>query len=169
MRPVQCPRCSAWCLLTLVNGFKVAADPSPLDGSAAREALIAGRSLYAVMHGFKLKASEARRVRGLRMLVGPRALREALDGGVCVGEHGCAGAFTSVGLAGPQRAVQSVCPGRAGCTRNAEGQTTCEVCDPAPFDAGRAFVEQLGASVVSIEVNGREVYCGERCCQPART
>lgn len=160
IRAVQCPRCSAWCFLTLVNGFKVAADLTPLDAPAAREVLLTGRSLYALMHGFKLR-DKPRQIRGLRMLVGPQALRGALDAGSVVGEHGCRGAFTSMALAAPQRAAQSVCPGRAGCTRNAEGQTTCEVCDPPPFDVGRAFVEQLGARVVSIEVGGKEVYRDE--------
>lgn len=172
IRAVQCGRCSGWCLLTLVDGFKVAADVARLDAEGAREALQAGRSLYRVLPGFKLK-SKPPTIRGLALIAGPVVLRAALDAGTVVGEHGCKGAFGSVPIEGKAAARVNVCDARrrggwvppADCPRAAEGHTakivSCGTCEPPPFDAGKAFVDELGARVVSIEIGGKVVYQDE--------
>lgn len=140
VRPVQCPHCGSWCLLGQSNGFKVVVTAQPLTVEGYRAALMAGLDVYGLSTTRRLK------------LVHPGGWNYPQR----LLAHPCK-AFADVRLEKPPAAPQSLCPGRAGCTRSAVGQKTCEVCDPPPFDHA-LFVSELGARVVSIEIDGREVY-----------
>lgn len=164
-RALQCPQCSAWVLLGQVNGFKVAVDAAALDVEAYRAALLAGRDVYALGGTGRLRGPM--RARGWTP---PMRQRKA--------EHPCR-AFASVPLDAPKKAPgrrTELCVWQGGhsetstCLRTpqqaAQGVRSCQACDPAPFDLDRLapdkpdalFVQELGATVVSIEIDGKVVY-----------
>ena len=142
-RPVQCPRCGVWCLLGQVDGFKTAVNATPLGDDGYRAALLAGLPVYRLTGTKRLRRVTVDTPAGVQRLLA----------------HPCQ-SWASTPLKAPEKPVQARVPCSAACSGS------CEACDPAPFDFGALLVEELGAKVVSIEIDGKEVYCGERCCQP---
>lgn len=155
VRPVRCPRCGVWCLLGQCNGSKVAVSAQPLTLDGYRAALLAGLDVYR-LRGF---------VRHKRLT---RVCVDDPEGAQRLLAHPCA-SWSNTPLRAPQKAAQSFCQGRAGCTRTAQqlagGARTCETCDPSPFvpdhltGAHEVIMgSELGARVVAIEIRGKEVY-----------
>jgi hypothetical protein len=169
-RAMQCPRCGAWVLLGQCNGFKVAVSAEPLTPETYRSALLRGLDVYALVRG-KLR--------------GPMSSQSwTWPMHFCKAEHPCK-AFTDVPLElKPAQHARwaPVCeahtlpggdpPGWCGRSRQeaAEGVRSCRVCDPPPFDHAEALpaadatallVQALGARVVSMEIDGKEVYRDE--------
>lgn len=122
-------------MLGQCDGFKVAVSATPLTLDGYRAALLAGLGVYGLSSTRKLK-----RVHPSVPAPAQRLL-----------EHPCK-AWAAVPLKTPQAAVQRRVPCSAMCTGS------CEECDPPPFDLGRALVDQLGARVVEIIIDGKVVY-----------
>jgi hypothetical protein len=143
-RAVQCPRCSAWCLLGQVDGFKVAVSAQPLTLEGYRAALLAGLGVYR-LYGFK-RRERLRRVR----VDDPQGVTRYLV-------HPCQ-SWASTTLTAPQRAAQGFCKVRPGpgCAE-VEGVVSCGRCDPPPFDESGAeelFRTLLGAKVIEVIQHG---------------
>lgn len=188
MRAVRCPKCNAMCLLAMVDGFKAAVDPTPLGVGGVRETAMAGRSVYGTRHRMSFGKAPSLDLKGLRLLTASTLGAHLKDGSPTLGEHVCGSrAFSSVPIDAPEKALSApVCDLRrrggwippASCPRVVAERTgvpvvvsSCDECDKPPFDQGAAdrladgcspdvalMVRELGATVVSVEVGGRNVY-----------
>lgn len=150
MRAVQCPKCQAWCLLDVVDGFKTAVDVVPSTPDTYRATLIAGRHVYGLRNG------------KLRMLVGKSAEDWAWADRKNEHEHS-PGAFRAMPVKAPAAGARlGVCDLRrqggwippAGCPRAAQGLSaagpkSCDQCEPPPFEL-ELFKTMLGATVIEV-------------------
>lgn len=175
MRAVRCPKCQAMCLLAMVDGFKAAVDPTPLGVGGVRETVMAGRSLYGPMYGFRRSRDAPRQLRGLRLLTASTLGAHLRDGNQTHGEHGCGNAaFSSVpmdappkGLSGPSATFGGLVGGfpPSDAHEGSSGPPVASSHPPPVTSATRhpseLFASELGASVLEIKIHGRTVFRNE--------
>lgn len=187
MRAVKCPKCQAMCLLAMVDGFKAAVDPTPLGVGGVRETVMAGRSVYGKVNGF-MGRDMARRLRGLKLLTASTLGAHLREANPVLGEHVCGNAaFSGVSidappkaLSGPSATSEGLAGGfpPSGAREGSSGPPVASSHQPAATSATRhpsetaailntmdpwatpteLLRDHLGATVVSIEVEGRNVY-----------
>lgn len=149
VRAVQCPDCSAWCLLGQCNGFRTAVSAQPLTPEGYRAALIAGLDVFTLSATRKLvhvnrdrpgldHALIGHACRGLRAVPLAAPAGAAVRPSACLWTRGAADAASRC-LRSPQEAAQGV--------------VSCDACEPPPFDEAQGlamFRMMLRARVVEV-------------------
>lgn len=180
MRAVKCPKCGAMCLLAMVDGFKAAVDPAKLDADGVREVLMAGRSVYGTRG--RMDFREIRyQLKGLFLLTPSTLGAHLRDANATLGEHACGNAaFSGVPMDAPPKALSGPSATSGGLVggfppsdahEGSSGPPVAPNHQPAATSATRLpsdesrnayvaalIVRELDATVVSIDIEGRNVY-----------